>query len=119
MLRRSWVEINLPILEENIRIYKSYLPNNMGIMAVVKADAYGHGDKAVAKFLSDKDIHSFAVSNIDEAIHIRKAGVKGQILILGYTPVEAAHELIKYDITQTLLSEEYASALAHITSDVN
>ena len=67
-------------------------------MAVVKADAYGHGDRVVAKFLSDNGVRYFAVSNIDEAIHVRQAGALGQILILGYTPVERAAELIQYDI---------------------
>lgn len=81
-------------------------------MAVVKADAYGHGDKVVAKYLSDAEINHFAVSNIDEAIHIREAGAEGQILILGYTPVERAKDLIRYDITQALLSEDYAEKLA-------
>lgn len=81
-------------------------------MAVVKADAYGHGDQVVAKYLSDRGIRHFAVSNIDEAIHIRTAGVEGQILILGYTPIDRAGELIEYDIIQTLLSEEYAKKLA-------
>jgi alanine racemase len=80
-------------------------------MAVVKADAYGHGDRIVAKFLSDNGICNFAVSNIDEALHIREAGAEGQILILGYTPVDRAEELVKYDITQALLSEEYAEEL--------
>ena len=118
MIRRSWVEVNLPILDENLRVYKSSLSNNTEIMAVVKADAYGHGDRIIAKHLSGNGIKNFAVSNIDEAIHIREAGVKGQILILGYTPIESAKELAKYDITQALLSEEYASHLASMTPEV-
>ena len=108
---RSWVEISLPTLLNNLNIYRNNTTSNLEIMAVVKADAYGHGDTVVAKFLSDNGIHHFAVSNIDEAIHIRKAGAEGQILILGYTPLEKAEELIKYDITQALLSEEYAGEL--------
>jgi len=52
------------------------------------------------------------VSNIDEAIHIRNAGVEGQILILGYTPIGRAEDVLRYDITQALLSEEYAESLA-------
>lgn len=110
--QRSWVEINLSSLYSNLQIYSSQLPLTTQIMAVVKADAYGHGDKVVAKYLSDCGIRHFAVSNIDEAIHIRTAGVEGQILILGYTPIERAGELIEYDVTQTLLSEEYAEKLA-------
>lgn len=110
--QRSWVEINLSYLYNNVKVYSAHLPSTTQIMAVVKADAYGHGDKVVAKYLSDRGIRHFAVSNIDEAIHIRTAGVEGQILILGYTPIERAGELIKYDVTQTLLSEDYADKLA-------
>lgn len=108
---RSWVEIDLSILKNNIVKYKNSIPSNIDIMAVVKADAYGHGDRVIAKNLSDYGVRHFAVSNIDEAIHIREAGVIGQILILGYTPIERAQELITYDITQALLSEEYAERL--------
>jgi len=110
--QRSWVEIDLSILYNNLKSYADRLPNNTKIMAVVKADAYGHGDKIVAKYLSDHGIRHLAVSNIDEAIHIRTAGVEGQVLILGYTPIERANDLLKYDVTQTLLSEEYAEKLA-------
>ena len=104
--QRSWVEINLSTLYSNLNTYSSHHPSTTQIMAVVKADAYGHGDKVVAKFLSDHGVRHFAVSNIDEAIHIRTTGVEGQILILGYTPIDRAGELIEYDVTQTLLSEE-------------
>lgn len=110
--RRSWVEIDLSILLNNLKIYQSIIPDNTRIMAVVKADAYGHGDAIVSKFLSENGIHDFAVSNIDEAIHIRKSGVKGQILILGYTPIDRLYELLDYDITQALVSEEYAEQLS-------
>lgn len=111
-LQRSWVVISLSSLHSNIQIYSSQLPVTTQIMAVVKADAYGHGDKVVAEYLSDHGIRHFAVSNIDEAIHIRTAGVEGQILILGYTPIERAYDLVRFDITQTLLSEEYADKFA-------
>ena len=108
---RSWVEINLHTILNNLEIYK-YQSNATDVMAVVKADAYGHGDKVVAKYLSDHKVRNFAVSNIDEAIHIREAGVVGQILILGYTPICRTRDLITYDITQTLISEEYAMRIA-------
>lgn len=111
MLRRSWVEINLDVLESNYKIYKSQLPVTHEIMAVVKADAYGHGECKVAERLQTIGCKHFAVSNIEEAILLRKAGVKGQILILGYTPTLSADELLKLDITQALLSEDYAKRL--------
>ena len=109
---RSWVEISKKTLLGNYKVYKSLLPETMAVMVVVKADAYGHGDRVVAKFLTDNGVRYFAVSNIDEAIHIRDAGAEGQILILGYTPIDRAKELVAHDITQALLSEEYAEKLA-------
>ncbi len=108
---RSWVEIDLRAILRNVDIYSAALPEHMQVMAVVKADAYGHGDRVVAKKLFDHGVRHFAVSNIDEAIHIRNAGVGGQILILGYTPLDRAADLARYDITQALLSEEYAQGL--------
>lgn len=109
MSGRCYVEINLPILLNNLHIYcQSNLEGCSEIMAVVKADAYGHGDRIVAKYLADNGVRYFAVSNIDEAIHVRESGVEGKILILGYTPIERVKDLVKYDITQTLLSGEYA-----------
>jgi len=112
MLKRSWVEINLNTLAENYRIYRSCIPKQQEIMAVVKADAYGHGEDAVVKRLLKEGCHNFAVSNIEEAIKVREAGADGQVLILGYTPAENMGEILEYDITQTLLSEEYAEKLA-------
>lgn len=109
---RSWVEVNRTTLLRNLEIFRSAVVDEVDIIAVVKADAYGHGDAVIARMLSENGINNFAVSNIDEAIHIREAGAKGQILILGYTPLDRAEDLLKYDITQALLSEEYAEYLA-------
>lgn len=109
---RSWVEISRSALLQNYSIYRNRLPIDVQIMAVVKADAYGHGDREVAKFLSDIGCHYFAVSNIDEAIHIRDCGIEDSILILGYTPIGRAKELVNYKITQALPSEDYARKIA-------
>lgn len=111
---RSWIEISMKLLENNYQVYKTHITNDMDVMAVVKADAYGHGDCIIAKVLSDIGVRFFAVSNIDEAIHVRSTKVEGQILILGYTPIERTNELLQYDITQTLLSEEYADRIASL-----
>lgn len=111
MINRSWVEIDLNQIRENYRIYKSQLPKDMNVMAVVKADAYGHGDKEVALMLQNEGCGNFAVSNINEASGLRDAGITGQILILGYTPVECAKVLYEKEITQALVSEDYAKAL--------
>ena len=115
---RSYTTVSRTSLIRNITKYIENLPQNIEIMAVVKADAYGHGDSIISKWLFDEGVRRFAVSNIDEAIHVREAGVKGQILILGYTPLGRATDLLQYDITQALISEEYARALSCIESKV-
>lgn len=112
MLKRTWVEIDLETLKNNFNVYKSHLPSTQEIMAVVKADAYGHGETETAKALQSCGCKNFAVSNVGEAISLRNIGIKGQILILGYTPVNLYNELLTYDITQTLICEQYAACLA-------
>lgn len=110
--KRSWLEVDLNQIVSNLRIYQQALPRDVSIMAVIKADAYGHGDARVAKTLIDNGVDMFAVSNIDEAVGLRKAGIRGLILILGYTSPIYAEELYKYDLTQAIVSEEYALALS-------
>ncbi len=112
MLRRSWVEINTDTIKRNYSIYKTLTAPGQKIMAVIKADAYGHGDIRTARLVQEAGCTDFAVSNIEEAMVLRRAGITGQILILGYTPFSAIDELKEYDITQALLSEEYASQFA-------
>jgi len=110
--KRSWIEINLAQLRQNYLVYRRALKRESDIMVVIKADAYGHGDVQVARLLSQYGVHLFAVSNIDEAIGLRKAGICGEILILGYTSVYYAQTLYDNDLTQAIVSEEYAEALA-------
>lgn len=110
--KRSWIEINLSQLKKNYLIYKSSLKRNSNIMAVIKADAYGHGDVQVARLLSQFGVHLFAVSNIDEAVGLREAGIHGEILILGYSSIYYARTLWYYDLTQTIVDEDYAKALS-------
>ncbi len=109
--RRSWTEIRLSALRENLRIYKEHCRAEE-IMAVVKADAYGHGAAECAHVLAEAGVRLFAVSNIIEAIELRLAGVKGEILILGYTPAEQLPLLTEYDIMQAVVSEADAARIA-------
>ena len=69
--KRSWVEIDLHQLRRNYEIYESFQPAECGIMAVGKADAYGHGDKEVTASLDAMGVKHFVVSIIDEALHVR------------------------------------------------
>ena len=110
--KRSWVEVDLSQIRTNYLLYKKALKRDASIMAVIKADAYGHGDVQVARTLSDAGVNLFAVSNIDEAVGLREAGIKGEILILGYSSPFYAKTLFDLDLTQAIVSEEYAKLLA-------
>ena len=112
MERRSWIEIDLDQIKQNYFIYKNSLQSDAEIMAVIKADAYGHGDAHIARWLSEQGCRLFAVSNIDEAVGLRNAGIKGEILILGYTSPKYAKTLSYIDLSQAIVSEEYAEALS-------
>lgn len=104
--KRTWAEIDLDALIYNIQNVEKIA--GKPIMAVVKANAYGHGDVAVAKELLSYGIKSFAVSNIDEAVHLRNNGISGDILILGYTPIQNLGLVCKYDIFHTVTSVDSA-----------
>jgi alanine racemase len=82
------------------------------IIAVIKADAYGHGALEVAPVLMENGANKFAVAMLTEAIELRKGGITLPIMILGYTPVEQSEELIKYDIEPTIYSFSQAEELS-------
>lgn len=107
---RTWIETDLYKATANFLKIKE-IAGGKRIFAVVKANAYGHGAVVISKLFEDLGTDGFAVSNIDEALEIRNAGIKSEILILGYTPFERAAELIKYNISQTVYSLEYAENL--------
>lgn len=110
--KRSWIEVNINQIVQNLEVYKNNLKKDVQIMAVIKADAYGHGDAMVARALSAKGVSLFAVSNIDEAVGLRNAGITGEILILGYSSPIYANTLHYLNLTQAIVSAEYAEALA-------
>ncbi|MBQ6877238.1 MAG: alanine racemase [Oscillospiraceae bacterium] len=111
VLRRTWVDISLDAIEYNFKKIKAHVGKSM-VMAVVKADAYGHGDRMTAPFLEDAGADWFGVSNLGEALGIRESGVTKPILIFGNTPAECVPDLAKWNITQTAYSLQYAKELS-------
>ncbi len=108
---RAWAEIHLPNLLHNLRECQRVLPVRSEVMAVVKAQAYGHGGWQIAQALSQAGIKRFAVATMEEGIELRKKGVKGEILILGYTHESNVRQLARYKLTQTVVDAEYAETL--------
>lgn len=109
--KRTFAEVHLDRLAHNLERLKELAPGKK-ICAMVKADAYGHGAPAVSKKLSACGVDWFGVATADEAIQLRREGIREPVLILGYTPVEQTGELLEYGLTQCVYSLEYAAALS-------
>ena len=82
---RTWLEVDFDRMKKNVDVVRGVLPEGCDIIAVVKANAYGHGDVAVAKKLREFGVHRFAVACMSEALILRNAGLDGEIIILGNT----------------------------------
>ena len=116
---RAYLEIDLNNLEHNVSVLKKAIPKDCELMAVVKAEAYGHGTYEIATHINKIGVKAFAVATIDEGITLRKYGITGEILILGYTAPERAKELCKYNLIQTLIDYEYSIRLNNQGYKVN
>lgn len=109
--KRFWAEIDLDSALHNFNYIKQHLSDKTKICCVVKADAYGHGAIQLSKLYEKHGVDYFAVSNIEEAIQLRKNGIHKPILILGYTSPDCAAFLSEYDIEQSVFSFSYAEKL--------
>ena len=111
--RRVYAEINLDAALFNFEQMSRNIPKGTKIMAVVKADAYGHGAVPLAELLEPYDfLWGYAAATVDEAIELRRAGIQKPILILGYTFPECYSQIVKYDIRQTVFQMDMAEALS-------
>lgn len=109
---RAWREIDLAALRHNAAVLQGHLGPDCRLMAVVKADAYGHGAAPVARALHKCGVRAFAVATLDEAAALRRRGVRGRILVLGYTDPGRAAEIRRWRVTQAVVDEAHAAALA-------
>ena len=108
---RSWIEINTKNLEYNINQIKQIIPKTTQIMAVVKANAYGHDSIIISKKLQEIGINDFSVATLSEAIKLRENNITGNILILGYTEPEELQKVIDNNIMQTIVDNDYAKSV--------
>ncbi len=110
--RPTWVEISTSAFADNVRVLKSWVGPSVQIMAVLKADAYGHGAVALAPVALANGASSIGVSSLEEAIQLREAGIKSPLLILGgIYPLENFEVALRYNITPTVASLEAAQEL--------
>ncbi len=111
LLHRAWAEINLDALDSNIKAIREAVRGKT-IMAVVKANAYGHGIAIVAKELFRVGIRHFAVSCMAEALELRELLPEAEILIFGYCDEEQYCELIRHNLIQTVGETGFAKSLS-------
>jgi alanine racemase len=104
----TWAEIDLNAYAHNIRELRRITQPDTRLMAVVKANGYGHGAAEVAREALKHGAAWLGVGRINEAVDLRGAGLEAPILVLGYTPAELAQQLIEFDLTQTVY--DYANA---------
>ena len=108
---RAWIELDMRNLAHNLEQFKKILPPGCEMMPAVKADAYGHGAVLVGQALQRMGISNYCVASVKEGIELRKAGIRGQILVLGYTSPCQFGELLHYTLTQTVVDFDYANEL--------
>lgn len=118
IMRPVWAEINLDTIATNTKNIKK-LVGDKELIAIVKADCYGHGAVDVVPTLLDNGASRLAVAMLTEAIELRENNINAPIVILGYTPLYLGEELINYDIEQTVYDLDYAKELSKIALSLN
>ena len=108
---RCWAEVSLDAIRHNIQAVRERIPGSVKLLAVVKANAYGHGAVQVSRALQDLADY-YAVAALEEALELREAGIEKPILILGYTSPSAFAELLAADVRPAIWSIEDARLLS-------
>lgn len=119
LLKRTWADVDLDALAYNVKSIRGHLPAGTKFLGVMKADAYGHGAVPVSHALVELGADYLAVSNLEEAVQLRRGGIRAPILILGYTPPMYAENMIYLDLTQEVHSLEYAQELNEALGGTN
>ncbi len=109
---RSWAEIDLDALAYNMRSIRKATDEHAKIMAVIKANAYGHGALEAYRVLRENGADCFAIATLQEAIALREGGATEPMLILGYVPAETTEALLQYDVMATVFDLQTAREMA-------
>lgn len=111
-MRPGWAEINLDNLAFNVRQVRGITKSNSQIMAVVKADAYGHGIEETSEVVLKNGADRLGVAILDEAITLCHKGFKVPIVIFGYTPINDLADVVAFGLTQTIFEYGHAEILS-------
>ena len=112
----TWAEVDSDAIASNIQALKGMLNPGCRLMAVVKADGYGHGSAEVARTALKNGAENLAVARLSEGVQLRRDGIKAPILVFGYTPPENLPHFFRHDITPTVYSVATAKAYSEIST---
>ncbi len=113
MYSRVCVKIHMDALEKNLASMKANMKEGTKMLGVIKADAYGHGAKEIARYMEQKDyVWGFATATVEEAVNLRQEGIQRPILILGYTFQEDYEEMARLGIRPAVFTLEMATEMA-------
>ncbi len=110
--RPAWAEIDLDAIRENVRALRAALSKPTRLLAVVKADGYGHGAVETARAALDAGAEYLGVATLDEGVELRRAGVGKPVLVLGFTPPDDAERAVDNDLAVTIFQADVARALS-------
>ena len=108
----TWAEIDLDAIAHNVRAYKRHVGPDVEVMAVVKANAYGHGALPVARAALLAGATRLAVHRLIEGVELRQGGIDAPILVMGSTPPSGAEMVLRWRLTPSLMTSEFAQALS-------
>jgi alanine racemase len=110
----TWAEIDLEAIADNVKAVKAHLGPAVGVMAVVKANAYGHGAIPVAQVALAAGADWLAVNRVEEGVALRQASIQARILVLGYCPPNQAADVVEHNLTPTVTTLATATTLADL-----
>lgn len=118
ILRDTYIEIDLEKLKSNVRMVKEMVGPDVAVMAVVKANAYGHGACQIAAGIMNSGADYLAVATLTEALELREVYADYPILIMGHTPSRLLHHVVEQRLTQTIFSLEQAEILDSLAAQM-
>jgi alanine racemase len=108
----NWAEVDLDAIAHNVAAFKRHVGDRVEIFAVVKANAYGHGAVPVSRTALKAGATRLAVHRAGEAVELRKGGITAPVLVMGYTPPENAERVLRWNLTPSLMTIEFAQVLS-------
>src|ERR1035437_9009112 len=109
--RPTWLEIDLACVRGNYHVIRGMVPAKTHILCVVKDDAYGHGAVDVTRVLQEEGANWFALATLEEALELRRAGIKGRMLVFGSVPASGVQEAIAQNITLSVPNDDVVREL--------